>query len=95
MAMTDNRKQGLDFRDNSIHLFSEEISKILGIPCSALSGANLAAEVAQEKYGETTIATKNVAKEGQIFYKVKLSLKTKQHFSDLALSVHSSFIQII
>lgn len=64
--------KGLDFRENNIQLFSEEISKILNIRCAALSGANLANEVAEERFGETTIAVKD-PKDGEIFYKVKRS----------------------
>ncbi|KAL1932450.1 hypothetical protein VTP01DRAFT_8128 [Rhizomucor pusillus] len=61
--------KGLDFRENNIQLFSEEISKILNIRCAALSGANLANEVAEERFGETTIAVKD-PKDGEIFYKL-------------------------
>jgi glycerol-3-phosphate dehydrogenase (NAD+) len=62
--------KGLDFRDNNILLFSDEISKILGIPCAALSGANIATEVAEEQWGETTIAMKDKEKDGELFYKL-------------------------
>ena len=39
-----------------ISLFSESIGEKLGIYCGALSGANIANEVALEKFSETTIA---------------------------------------
>lgn len=41
---------------DSISLFTDTISDTLGIYCGALSGANIATEVAQEKFSETTIA---------------------------------------
>ncbi|KAI9496421.1 glycerol-3-phosphate dehydrogenase [NAD+] [Zychaea mexicana] len=62
--------KGLDFRDDEILLFSDEISRILGVECSALSGANLASEVAEEKYGESTIGTKNLDIDGKILHKL-------------------------
>ncbi|KAI8374392.1 glycerol-3-phosphate dehydrogenase [NAD+] [Radiomyces spectabilis] len=61
--------KGLDFRDNSLHIISEGIEKILGISCAALSGANLAPEVAEEKFGETTIACKDMD-DGPLFMKL-------------------------
>ncbi|KAI9031825.1 glycerol-3-phosphate dehydrogenase [NAD+] [Phycomyces nitens] len=61
--------KGLDFQDNNLTLFSEEIEKILGIPCACLSGANIATEVAEEKFGETTIAAKT-EEDGKIFEKL-------------------------
>lgn len=48
--------KGLNVQENSIGLFSETIGKELGIYCGALSGANIANEVAQEKFSETTVA---------------------------------------
>lgn len=48
--------KGVDVQESQIHLFSETIGKELGIYCGALSGANIANEVAQEKWCETTIA---------------------------------------
>lgn len=48
--------KGVDVSDSGISLFSESIGEKLGIYCGALSGANIANEVAQEKYSETTIA---------------------------------------
>lgn len=48
--------KGVDVNSTGIHLFSETIGRILGIYCGALSGANIANEVAQEKWSETSIA---------------------------------------
>lgn len=48
--------KGVDVRESEIRLFSESIGRELGIYCGALSGANIANEVAQEKWCETTIA---------------------------------------
>lgn len=48
--------KGVNVKDTSISLFSETIGQELGIYCGALSGANIANEVAQEKFSETTIA---------------------------------------
>jgi glycerol-3-phosphate dehydrogenase (NAD+) len=61
--------KGLDYKNNNLLLFSEEIEKILGVNCAALSGANIASEVAEEQFGETTIACKD-KKEGEIFLKL-------------------------
>ena len=41
---------------SDVSLFSESIGERLGIYCGALSGANIANEVALEKFSETTIA---------------------------------------
>lgn len=48
--------KGVDVQGDSVALFSERIGEELGIYCGALSGANIANEVAQEKFSETTIA---------------------------------------
>lgn len=48
--------KGVDVNEEGISLFSETIGKTLGIYCGALSGANIANEVAQEKWSETSIA---------------------------------------
>jgi len=48
--------KGVDVRESEIRLFSETIGQQLGIYCGALSGANIANEVAQEKWCETTVA---------------------------------------
>lgn len=48
--------KGVDVNEEGIHLFSETIGRRLGIYCGALSGANIANEVAREKWCETSIA---------------------------------------
>ena len=48
--------KGVNVKESSISLFSETIGKELSIYCGALSGANIANEVAQEKFSETTVA---------------------------------------
>ena len=48
--------KGVDVQETSVSLFSETIGHELGIYCGALSGANIANEVAQEKWCETTVA---------------------------------------
>ncbi|PKY04724.1 glycerol-3-phosphate dehydrogenase [Aspergillus campestris IBT 28561] len=48
--------KGVDVRESGISLFSETIGNILGIYCGALSGANIANEVAREKWSESSIA---------------------------------------
>ncbi|MDI1493544.1 MAG: glycerol-3-phosphate dehydrogenase [Ramalina farinacea] len=47
--------KGVDVTATEISLFSESIGEKLGIYCGALSGANIANEVALEKFSETTI----------------------------------------
>lgn len=48
--------KGVNVSDEGVSLFSEWIGDGLGIYCGALSGANLAREIAEEKWSETTIA---------------------------------------
>ncbi|ODQ65609.1 glycerol-3-phosphate dehydrogenase [Nadsonia fulvescens var. elongata DSM 6958] len=48
--------KGLEVDDQGVRLLSDYITGELGIHCGVLSGANLAPEVALEKYSETTIA---------------------------------------
>ncbi|KAF2710521.1 NAD-dependent glycerol-3-phosphate dehydrogenase [Pleomassaria siparia CBS 279.74] len=48
--------KGVDVSEKGIRLMSEAIGMRLEIYCGALSGANIASEIAQEKYSETTIA---------------------------------------
>ena len=48
--------KGVAVSADNISLFSDVIGSKLGIYCGALSGANIANEVAQEKFSETTVA---------------------------------------
>lgn len=48
--------KGVNVTNEGISLFSEWIGEGLGIYCGALSGANIASEIAQEKWCGTTIA---------------------------------------
>ncbi|KAL8941257.1 MAG: hypothetical protein Q9216_002360 [Gyalolechia sp. 2 TL-2023] len=48
--------KGVSVDSEDVRLFSESIGEKLGIYCGALSGANIANEVAQEKFSETTVA---------------------------------------
>ena len=48
--------KGVDVSSEDINLYSESIGKKLGIYVGALSGANIANEVALEKFSETTVA---------------------------------------
>ncbi|KAE8393270.1 NAD-dependent glycerol-3-phosphate dehydrogenase N-terminus-domain-containing protein [Aspergillus alliaceus] len=47
--------KGVDVTDGEVTLFSELIMEKLGVYCGSLSGANIAPEVAAEKFSETTI----------------------------------------
>ena len=47
--------KGVNVSSDKVSLFSESIGEKLGIYCGALSGANIANEVAAEKFSETTI----------------------------------------
>lgn len=48
--------KGIDVGEKGVRLMSEAIGMRLNIYCGALSGANIASEIAQEKYSETTVA---------------------------------------
>uniref|UniRef100_A0A0J6FP32 Glycerol-3-phosphate dehydrogenase [NAD(+)] n=1 Tax=Coccidioides posadasii RMSCC 3488 TaxID=454284 RepID=A0A0J6FP32_COCPO len=48
--------KGVSVTDEGVSLFSEVIGRELGIYCGALSGANIASEIAKGLYSETTIA---------------------------------------
>lgn len=57
--------KGVDEGPNGLKLISEVIGERLGIPMSVLMGANIASEVAEEKFCETTIGCKDPA-QGQL-----------------------------
>jgi glycerol-3-phosphate dehydrogenase (NAD+) len=61
--------KGLEITPDGTRLFSEEISRTLDIPCAALSGANIANEVAMEKFCESTIGCENM-EDGLVFKKL-------------------------
>lgn len=61
--------KGLEITSSGTRLFSEEISRVLDIPCAALSGANIADEVAREKFCESTVGCTNLA-DGAVFHKL-------------------------
>ncbi|KAI8374398.1 glycerol-3-phosphate dehydrogenase [NAD+] [Radiomyces spectabilis] len=61
--------KGLEITSSGVRLFSEEISRILDIPCAALSGANIADEVAREKFCESTIGCPSV-EDGVLFHRL-------------------------
>lgn len=61
--------KGLEITADGTRIFSEEISRILDIPCAALSGANIANEVALEKFCESTIGCTNL-EDGLVFKKL-------------------------
>lgn len=48
--------KGVNVTDDGVSLFSEWIGDGLNIYCGALSGANIASEIAAEKWSETTVA---------------------------------------
>ncbi|KAG2187126.1 hypothetical protein INT44_004796 [Umbelopsis vinacea] len=62
--------KGLAFHDNNISLFTDEIQNTLNVPTAALSGANIADEVAQEMFGETTIGSQTYEEDGELWFKL-------------------------
>ncbi|KAG1466919.1 hypothetical protein G6F56_004601 [Rhizopus delemar] len=61
--------KGLEIKPDKVTLFSEEIARQLGIQVAALSGANIADEVAQQRFCETTIGSQN-KEDGELFHKL-------------------------
>ncbi len=58
--------KGVEVKDGKISIFADVIQEALGISCSALSGANIANEVAQDKFSETTIGHRADDKGGRM-----------------------------
>eukprot|EP00003_Mantamonas_plastica_P004947 TRINITY_DN1396_c0_g1_i2.p1 TRINITY_DN1396_c0_g1~~TRINITY_DN1396_c0_g1_i2.p1 ORF type:complete len:111 (-),score=38.26 TRINITY_DN1396_c0_g1_i2:808-1140(-) len=54
---------------NKHSLISDVISETLGVDCGALSGANIANEIARDKFAEATIGY-NVKENGQLYQKL-------------------------
>lgn len=47
--------KGMDVRPEGPQLISQMVRRILGIDCSVLMGANIAADIANEQYSEAVI----------------------------------------
>ena len=61
--------KGVHVEGEHITLFADLISDKLGVSCSALSGANIAPEVARDRFSETTIGYKN-KEEGEMWHEL-------------------------
>lgn len=65
--------KGVEVKDGQINIFADVIEESLGVTCSALSGANIANEVAQDKFSETTIGHREGTKgleNAELFFKL-------------------------
>ena len=51
--------KGFDVQDGKLKLMSEMVRDELSIECAALSGANVASQIAEEEFSEATIACRN------------------------------------
>ncbi|KAM0748341.1 NAD-dependent glycerol-3-phosphate dehydrogenase [Meredithblackwellia eburnea MCA 4105] len=51
--------KGVEVHESKIDIFADVIEQHLSIPCSALSGANIANEVAKDEFSETTIGCRD------------------------------------
>lgn len=72
--------KGLDVTAERCLTLPEYISRTLGIQCGALSGANLAPEVAQEKFSETTVAYKHLSASDTISQAILYRLFHRPYF---------------
>ncbi|KAA8915811.1 hypothetical protein TRICI_002021 [Trichomonascus ciferrii] len=74
--------KGLEVSKDGVLLLSDYIEQQLGMHCGVLSGANLAPEVAKEKYCETTIAYPRPSDyyEGDIDESILKTLFQRQYF---------------
>lgn len=68
----------------NIKLFADLISERLDISCDALSGANIASEVARDRFSETTIGVRNKA-DGPMWLKLFSELRSGRIDQSLAL----------
>jgi glycerol-3-phosphate dehydrogenase (NAD+) len=59
----------VDVKGSDIHIFADVIEERLGVSCSALSGANIANEVATDRFSETTIGYRK-KDEGEMWQKL-------------------------
>lgn len=62
-------------KGSEIHIFADVIDERLGVSCSALSGANIADEVATDRFSETTIGYRN-KEEGLMWQKLFSTFST-------------------
>ncbi|ORX36836.1 NAD-dependent glycerol-3-phosphate dehydrogenase N-terminus-domain-containing protein [Kockovaella imperatae] len=61
--------KGVDVEGSDIHIYADVIEKRLGVSCSALSGANIADEVAIDKFSETTVGYRK-KEEGELWQRL-------------------------
>lgn len=61
--------KGIDFDAQGVVLMTDIIEKHLGVDCSVLSGANIANEIADGKFCESTVGY-SVPENGLVFYKL-------------------------
>jgi glycerol-3-phosphate dehydrogenase (NAD+) len=61
--------KGVHVEGENITLFADLISEKLGVSCSALSGANIAPEVARDRFSETTIGYRK-KEEGEMWHEL-------------------------
>ena len=59
----------MDVEGSDIHIYADVIQNRLGVSCSALSGANIADEVAIDKFSETTVGYRK-REEGEMWQKL-------------------------
>lgn len=60
--------KGVDVSNRKVSIFADVIEASLGIPCAALSGANIANEVAADKFSETTVGYRPGQKSFALLY---------------------------
>ncbi|RXK40869.1 glycerol-3-phosphate dehydrogenase (NAD(+)) [Tremella mesenterica] len=73
--------KGVEVHGNDIRIFADVIESQLGISCSALSGANIASEVAIDRFSETTIGYRK-KEDGEMWKKLFETPSFKVHLID-------------